>query len=196
VGLTFAGGDAALLVGDLIGGKGWFAAPVGAALARERDALALSFAQERAFELSEGTHHREPEMRHRRVRIKEQMIEWWGPIIHEYYGASEGGGFVGLDTAEWRAHPGSVGRILDPLGSHVGVRAASHTIRIVDPETGEEAAPGSIGVIYFENALRFEYHKIPVRRPNSSTLPAGEPWVTWAFSTRTAIYILPTAKAT
>jgi long-chain acyl-CoA synthetase len=95
------------------------------------------------------------------VRIKEQMIEWWGPIIHEYYGASEGGGFVGLDTAEWRAHPGSVGRILDPLGSHAGVRAASHTIRIVDPETGEEAAPGSIGVIYFENALRFEYHKDP-----------------------------------
>jgi long-chain acyl-CoA synthetase len=95
------------------------------------------------------------------VRIKEQMIEWWGPIIYEYYGASEGAGFVGLDTAEWQAHPGSVGRMLDPLGSAAAAPAASHAIRIVDPETGEEAAPGTVGVIYFENALRFEYHKDP-----------------------------------
>lgn len=65
VSLAFAGGDAALQVGDLIGGEGSLAAAVGAALARERDALALSFAQERALKLSERTHHREHEMRHR-----------------------------------------------------------------------------------------------------------------------------------
>ena len=38
--------------------------------------------------------------------VKEQMIEWWGPIIHEYYGATEGLGFTACDSAEWLAHRG------------------------------------------------------------------------------------------
>ena len=46
------------------------------------------------------------------VPVKEQMIEWWGPIIHEYYGATEGLGFTACDSAEWLAHRGTVGQVL------------------------------------------------------------------------------------
>ena len=40
------------------------------------------------------------------------MIDWWGPIIHEYYGATEGLGFTACNCAEWLAHRGTVGRVL------------------------------------------------------------------------------------
>ena len=46
------------------------------------------------------------------VPVKEQMIDWWGPIIHEYYGATEGLGFTACNTQEWLAHRGTVGRVL------------------------------------------------------------------------------------
>ena len=46
------------------------------------------------------------------VQVKEQMIEWWGPIIHEYYGATEGLGFTACDSAEWLAHRGTVGKVM------------------------------------------------------------------------------------
>jgi len=46
------------------------------------------------------------------VQVKEQMIEWWGPIIHEYYGATEGLGFTACNSQEWLAHKGTVGRVL------------------------------------------------------------------------------------
>uniref|UniRef100_UPI00286E7D0E AMP-binding protein n=1 Tax=Sandarakinorhabdus sp. TaxID=1916663 RepID=UPI00286E7D0E len=46
------------------------------------------------------------------IPVKEAMIEWWGPIIHEYYGATEGLGFTACDTAEWLAHKGTVGRVV------------------------------------------------------------------------------------
>ncbi len=46
------------------------------------------------------------------VQVKEQMIEWWGPIIHEYYGATEGLGFTACNSEEWLAHRGTVGRVL------------------------------------------------------------------------------------
>ena len=46
------------------------------------------------------------------ARVKEDMIEWWGPIIHEYYGATEGLGFTACNSAEWLAHRGTVGRVL------------------------------------------------------------------------------------
>ena len=55
------------------------------------------------------------------AQVKEQMIEWWGPIIHEYYGATEGLGFTACDTAEWLAHRGTVGRVL--FGVLHGVKA-------------------------------------------------------------------------
>ena len=43
------------------------------------------------------------------VEVKRQMIEWWGPIINEYYAGSEGNGFCAIGTEQWLAHPGSVG---------------------------------------------------------------------------------------
>src|SRR5205814_4840251 len=44
------------------------------------------------------------------VPVKQQMLEWWGPIIVEYYAATEGNGCTFCDSAEWLAHPGTVGR--------------------------------------------------------------------------------------
>ena len=46
------------------------------------------------------------------VQVKEQMIEWWGPIIHEYYGATEGMGFTALRHAGMARHRGTVGKLM------------------------------------------------------------------------------------
>jgi acyl-CoA synthetase (AMP-forming)/AMP-acid ligase II len=82
------------------------------------------------------------------VEIKRQMIEWWGPIIREYYAGSEGNGFVVIDSPDWLAHPGSVGRAV--LGE----------LRIL-AEDGTEQPPGVPGAIYFANGPAFEYHNDP-----------------------------------
>jgi acyl-CoA synthetase (AMP-forming)/AMP-acid ligase II len=79
------------------------------------------------------------------VEIKRQMIAWWGPILHEYYAGSEGNGFVVIESADWLAHPGSVGRAV--LGE----------LRILG-EDGKEQPPGVPGGIYFANGPQFEYH--------------------------------------
>ncbi|MET0987381.1 MAG: acyl-CoA synthetase [Steroidobacteraceae bacterium] len=80
------------------------------------------------------------------IDVKERMIQWWGPIIHEYYSASEGGGFTAIDPQEWLRKKGSVGRsLLGPM----------HIIG----EDGRELPAGEVGLIYFENAEPFEYHK-------------------------------------
>ncbi|MBC8635690.1 acyl-CoA synthetase [Caballeronia sp. EK] len=81
--------------------------------------------------------------------IKRQMIDWWGPIIEEYYSSTEGNGVTTLNTEEWLAHPGSVGRAL------LGV------IHICDDE-GNELPAGEDGLVYFErDQLPFHYHKDP-----------------------------------
>jgi long-chain acyl-CoA synthetase len=82
------------------------------------------------------------------VPVKQAMIDWWGPIIHEYYGGSEGNGITSLDTAEWLAHPGSVGR------AQIG------TIRICD-ENGDEVPVGTTGTVFFEGGPKFAYHNDP-----------------------------------
>jgi long-chain acyl-CoA synthetase len=80
--------------------------------------------------------------------VKKAMIDWWGPIIHEFYGSSEGAGFSAINSQEWLGHPGSVGRVL------VGVP------HIVD-EHGEVLPPGQVGQLCFEQVEPFEYHKDP-----------------------------------
>ncbi|HVM40801.1 MAG TPA: AMP-binding protein [Acidimicrobiia bacterium] len=84
------------------------------------------------------------------VPVKQAMIEWWGPVIHEYYAGTEGNGFVAINSEEWLAHKGSVGK---PLLSNV---------HICDEATGEELPPREQGVVYFEPADPdtpiFEYH--------------------------------------
>ena len=82
------------------------------------------------------------------VGVKRQMIDWWGPIVNEYYAGSEGNGFCAIDSEQALAHPGSVGVPL--LG----------TIHILD-EHGEELPRGEAGQIWFESDLRFEYHNDP-----------------------------------
>ena len=78
------------------------------------------------------------------VAVKEQMIDWWGPIIHEYYAGSEGNGFVAINSEQWLAHKGSVGQALTAQIHIVG-------------EDGEEVPQGESGTIYFEGGGEFEY---------------------------------------
>jgi long-chain acyl-CoA synthetase len=84
------------------------------------------------------------------VPVKEQMIEWWGSIIHEYYGATEGLGFTACDSAEWLAHRGTVGRVL--LGE----------LHVLD-ETMQPVRAGAPGTLWFKTATRFEYFKDPIK---------------------------------
>ncbi len=82
------------------------------------------------------------------VDVKQRMIAWWGPIIHEYYAGTENNGFTALTTLEWQSHIGSVGR------AKLGV------IHICD-ETGAELPIGTEGEVFFENGHQFEYHNDP-----------------------------------
>ena len=83
-------------------------------------------------------------------QVKRAMIEWWGPIIHEYYGATEGLGFTACTPEEWLAHPGTVGRVL--LGE----------LHILDEE-GRECPLGQSGTIWFKTATPFEYYNDAAR---------------------------------
>jgi long-chain acyl-CoA synthetase len=78
------------------------------------------------------------------IEVKRQMIAWWGPIVHEYYGATEGLGFTACDTAEWLAHPGTVGKVV--LGE----------LHILDDEM-RPLPTGEAGAIWFRTASPFEY---------------------------------------
>jgi long-chain acyl-CoA synthetase len=80
------------------------------------------------------------------VHVKERMIDWWGPILDEYYSGSEGIGSTNITSQEWLAHKGSVGT---PTGCKLHVLGAD----------GAEVAPGTIGDIYFESSNIFEYWK-------------------------------------
>ncbi|MBL8385002.1 MAG: AMP-binding protein [Burkholderiales bacterium] len=84
------------------------------------------------------------------VQVKEQMIDWWGPIIHEYYGATEGMGFTACDSAEWLAHRGTVGRVL--LGD----------LHVLD-DAMQPCARGVPGTLWFRTASPFEYFNDPAR---------------------------------
>jgi long-chain acyl-CoA synthetase len=84
------------------------------------------------------------------ILVKEQMIDWWGPIIDEYYGATEGLGFAACDSAEWLAHKGTVGRVL--LGK----------LHVLD-ECMQECPIGKAGELWFETATPFEYFNDPIK---------------------------------
>ncbi|MEQ8349420.1 MAG: acyl-CoA synthetase [Sneathiellaceae bacterium] len=89
------------------------------------------------------------------VQVKRQMIDWWGPVLYEYYAGSEGNGFCAITSAEWLAHEGSVGRAL------VG------ELHIVG-EDGEEVPQGETGLIYFGNGPAFSYHNDPAKTAEAS----------------------------
>ncbi|MGZ4726589.1 MAG: acyl-CoA synthetase [Acidimicrobiales bacterium] len=78
------------------------------------------------------------------VAVKRQMIDWWGPIIHEYYAGTEDIGSTFITAAEWLDHPGSVGRPMNEC----------HVVG----EDGGEVPTGQSGIIYFAGGRPFEYH--------------------------------------
>ena len=96
------------------------------------------------------------------VPAKKAIIDWFGPVVHEYYAGTEGNGFVYCNSEDWLAHPGTVGRsVLGP-------------IHICD-EDGEEVPTGESGTIWFEAAQQFEYHNDP-EKTRASRHPKG--WTT------------------
>jgi fatty-acyl-CoA synthase len=101
------------------------------------------------------------------VEVKQKMIDWWGPILVEYYAGTEANGMTMIDSATWLTRPGTVGR---PI---LGV------LRICDDETGDELPAGEVGTVYWEReTMPFSYHNDPEKtasaqhpkHPNWSTL--------------------------
>ena len=88
------------------------------------------------------------------IPVKKQMIEWFGPIIHEYYAGTEGNGFVYCNSDMWLAHEGTVGM---PIGC---------TLHIVGDD-GEEMPKYESGTIYFEGGAEFQYHNDPEKTKGS-----------------------------
>jgi acyl-CoA synthetase (AMP-forming)/AMP-acid ligase II len=88
------------------------------------------------------------------IPVKEQMIEWWGPIIGEYYGGTEGNGIVFTNSEDWLTHKGTVGR---PLGCEVHIVG----------EDGVEVPIGEEGTVYFGGGSTFEYHNDPEKTAGS-----------------------------
>jgi acyl-CoA synthetase (AMP-forming)/AMP-acid ligase II len=97
------------------------------------------------------------------IEVKERMMAWWGPIVHEYYSGTEGNGFVYCHPEDWLAHKGSVGISL------------AGPLHILDDD-GVEVPVGEIGTVYFERA-GFEYHNDP-EKTDGSRDPAGRGWTT------------------
>ena len=79
------------------------------------------------------------------VEVKRQMIDWWGPVVYEYYSATEGAGFTAISPQEWLAKPGSVGKSI--LGE----------IRVLD-EDGNLMSASREGRIFFHGGGDFQYH--------------------------------------
>ncbi len=98
------------------------------------------------------------------VTVKQEMLEWWGPIIWEYYAGTELNGFCLVGPEEWLAHPGTVGR---PLIGEIHVVG----------EQGQELPTGEAGTIYFGGAPEYEYHNDPAKTADSKD-PGGHGWTT------------------
>ncbi len=90
------------------------------------------------------------------IPVKEAMIDWWGPIILEYYGATEGMGFTACDSAEWLAHKGTVGK------------AVFGDLHILDDEM-REVPVGATGKLWFKTATPFEYFNDPVKTAEANS---------------------------
>ncbi|MEO3807513.1 AMP-binding protein [Sphaerisporangium sp. B11E5] len=98
------------------------------------------------------------------VPVKERMLAWWGPIVHEYYAGTEGNCFLYASPHDWLTHKGTVGR---PL---LGVP------HVLD-EDGNEVPPGVDGTVYFSGGPRFEYHGDP-DKTRAAQDPGGRGWTT------------------
>ena len=88
------------------------------------------------------------------VPIKRAMIDWWGPIVWEYYSGTEGNGRTCVGPEEWLARPGTVGR---PISGRVHILG----------EDGHEVPVGETGTVYFASGRTFEYHNDPAKTASS-----------------------------
>jgi long-chain acyl-CoA synthetase len=88
--------------------------------------------------------------------VKQAMIDWWGPIILEYYGATEGLGFTFCDSAEWLAHPGTIGK------------AVFGELHVLD-EAMCEVPTGQTGKLWFKTASPFEYFNDPAKTAEANS---------------------------
>jgi long-chain acyl-CoA synthetase len=88
------------------------------------------------------------------IPVKRQMIEWWGPILLEYYAATEANGFTLVDSEDWLRHEGTVGR------------AVVGELLILD-EDGAPCPTGQPGTVYFRGATNFEYFNDPAKTAES-----------------------------
>ena len=100
------------------------------------------------------------------VPVKEEMIEWFGPILLEYYAATEGNGCTFITSDDWLAHKGSVGR------------SVLSDIRILDDD-GRPCPVGTSGTVWFAGATDFEYFNDPektasTRRDDGRTSTVGD----------------------
>ena len=98
------------------------------------------------------------------VPVKEQMIEWWGPVIEEYYAGSEGNGMTWITSEQWLKHKGSVG--LPVMGE----------LHICDEE-GNELPAGEAGTIYYGNTTPPTYHNDP-EKTKGALNPKHPEWST------------------
>ena len=117
--------------------------------------------------------------------MKQRLIEWLGPIVWEYYAATEGAGtLVGPD--EWLRKPGTVGKVDPP--DHV---------RILDDD-GDDAGPGEIGTVYLQGARRRPLRVLQGAGEDRGRVPRRRtsPSATSATSTTTATSSSPTAART
>ena len=104
------------------------------------------------------------------VPVKRAMIEWWGPVIWEYYAGTEDNGSTFISSAEWLAHEGSVGRAAPGCTIHICSTA------------GDPLPTGTDGVVYFEQSEEvalepFTYHGAP-DKTDRSRHPVHPRWTT------------------
>ena len=96
------------------------------------------------------------------VPIKEQMIDWWGPVIWEYYAGTEGNGMTMVRAQDWLTHKGTVGK------------AVIGKLRICDDD-GNEMPVGETGTVYFADGKVFAYHDDPAKTAASTN---AQGWTT------------------
>ncbi len=95
-------------------------------------------------------------------QVKQRMIEWWGPVLTEYWGSTEGGVFTLVDSQAWLTKPGTVGKAI-----------ASYEVFAVDPD-GNRLPAGEVGTLYTRNLVTdevFEYHQAPEKTEAAHLAP-------------------------
>ena len=121
------------------------------------------------------------------IDVKRKMIEWWGPVFFDSYGATEVGTTCMIMSEEWLEHPGSVGRVRPAVHRH---RRRRRRERAASRHGGPDLLRGR----------HRAGHRLPERSPEDAprptSVPASSPWARSATSTPTATSSSPTASAT